>query len=222
MLSEIGVMIKIKNLLVLAVLAAIFLPIIALAASNATTTMTWVVPANKSFTVTYGSTCSQTAFYFVESTCGFDSDVDGNGARCLPYPDSEAAGTVCQSASVAPILITNNGNTSFNLDGNFTSAFTGVDTNLLLKVWMGTGGGCGTSGLGGWAESCTVTVATNPVTSTTCRNYNALNDLNAGRLTTSLAVNDSNQLCFSGDFNAGFGNGISQGSHAKDFNLTAT
>src|SRR3989344_4713153 len=109
------------------ILLVLLAPMISIAATTAVTTMTWVVPSNKSFSVAYASTCSSSAFYFVESTCTFDSDIDGNGAKCLPYPDSGAAGTVCQSSSAAAITVTNNGNAAFDLDGNFTSAFSGSD-----------------------------------------------------------------------------------------------
>ena len=193
---------------------------LAFAATENDTTMTWVVPSNVSHTLAYGAACSSSEFYFVEDTCTFDSDVDGNGAKCLPQTTS-AGGTACQSVTVAGITVTNNGNVAVNIDGNFTAEFSGVDTNLLLRVWMGTGSGCGTSGLGGWANPCTVTAATDPVTATTCRSYDSGNETAAGRFTTSLAVNDTNQLCFSGDFNAGFGNGISQGSHAVTFRTTS-
>ncbi len=65
----------------------------------------------------------------------------------------------CQSSTLAPMTVTNVGNVDINVDGNFSSAFSGVDTNLVLKVWRGTDSGCGTdgNGLGGWQEPCGVT-----------------------------------------------------------------
>lgn len=65
----------------------------------------------------------------------------------------------CQSETLAPMTITNVGNVDINVDGNFSSAFAGADTNLVLKVWRGTDSGCGTdgNGLGGWQEPCDVT-----------------------------------------------------------------
>ncbi len=66
----------------------------------------------------------------------------------------------CQSSTLAPMTVTNVGNTAINIDGNFSSAFSGVDINLELKVWQGTGSGCGVdgNGLGGWQRDCNVTV----------------------------------------------------------------
>lgn len=183
------------------------------------TTMTWFVPANKSHTISYGGACSQTDFYFSESNCEYDNDADGNGSRCLPY-NSIVSGTACQSASLAAMTITNNGNVVTNIDGNFTSAFTGNDVNLVLKVWMGTGSGCGTGGFGGWEggwKGCSITNPTTPVNQTQCREYNSENATASGRLINALGIGDTNQLCFSGDFN---GN-VTAGSHVKDFNTTS-
>ncbi|HZX19987.1 MAG TPA: hypothetical protein VFF13_03160 [archaeon] len=208
------------GLKILVVYLTIFCAFFVYAATEVNTTMTWVVPSSVSHTLAYGGACSSSNFFFVETNCVFDSDIDGNGSKCLPY-DAASAGSACQAAGTAGATVTNNGNVAFNLDGNFTAGFSGVDTNLVLKVWMGTGSGCGTSGLGGWAQDCTVTVATNPVTATTCRNYNVNNETSAGRLVSSLAASDTNQLCFSGDFNAGFGNGVSQGSHAVTYQTTS-
>lgn len=71
----------------------------------------------------------------------------------------QSQGTFCQSSTLAPMTVSNVGNVSLNLDGNFTSTFSGVDKNLILKVWQGTGSGCGIdgNGLGGWREYCGVT-----------------------------------------------------------------
>lgn len=106
-----------------------------------------------------------------------------------------------------------------NLDGNFTSAFTGSDVNVVLKAWMGTGTGCGTdgNGLGGWAQDCPITGTTTPVTSTQCRNWNSTNATTIGRLATKLLKGDTNQLCFSGDFN-GF---VIAGDHNQTFQTGA-
>ncbi|MCR4369193.1 MAG: hypothetical protein NUV67_04780 [archaeon] len=186
------------------------------AAATNDTTMTWVVASNASHTLAYAGACSSSSFYFVESTCTFDSDADGNGSKCLPQTTS-AGGTACQDASTYAVTITNNGNVAANIDGNFTDAFSGVDTNIVLKIWMGNETGCGANGLGGWAQDCTVTTSTNPVTATTCRNFNEFTETAAGRLTTSLGVNDTNGLCFSGDFNGT----VSQGEHAVTFRTTS-
>ncbi|VVB98952.1 Uncharacterised protein [uncultured archaeon] len=207
---------------ILAALGILFLAAFVLAAATNDTTMTWVVPSNASHLVSYSGSCSTSAFYFVENKCSIDgSDVDGNGAKCLPYADVDGTSACQDGSSLAPILVTNNGNVAVNIDGNFTAAFSGADANLVLKVWRGTGTHCGTSGFGGWENDCSVTVATNPVTATTCRQYTSANATAAGRLVSNLATNDTNQLCFSGDFNAGFGNGVSQRTHAKTFRTTS-
>lgn len=186
------------------------------AATTNDTTMTWVVASNKSHSIGYAGGCSSIAFFFVESTCSVDGgDTDGNGSKCLPQTTS-AGGTACQDATTIPLTVTNNGNTAISVDGNFVVDFNGNDVNMVLKVWMSNGPGCGASGLGGWTEPCTVT-GSNPVTSSTCRNYNQLNETATGsRLTTSLPVNDSNGLCFSGDFNGG----MTGGSHPVTFRTT--
>jgi hypothetical protein len=120
----------------------------------------------------------------------------------------------CQSSSTAPITIKNNGTTPIpTIDGNFASAFAGADINVVLKVWMGTGSGCGTDGMGGWEKDCSVTGTDSPVTQTQCKNYNEYNDITASRLVTSLPAGDTNQLCFSGDFN-GY---VSSGDHNGTF-----
>ncbi len=211
---------QVKHKIVLLYIFVILSSMFVYALTENDTTMTWVVPSNVSHSLSYPGSCSSVNFFFVESTCGFDSDTDGNGSRCVPYTTS-AGTTACQDASTYGMLVTNNGNVAVNIDGNFTTDFTGVDTNLLLRVWMGNGTGCGTSGLGGWQLPCSVTAATTPVTSTTCRSYSSLNETAAGRFASALGVNDTNGLCFSGDFNAGFGNGVSAGSHAKAFRTTS-
>lgn len=194
------------------------------AATTNTTTMTWVVPANKSHTIAYGGSCSASNFFFVESN-GEDSDTDGNSAKILPYT-AAAAGTACQSNTVAGMTITNNGNVTINIDANFQTNFSGTDINAHLKVWMGTGSGCGTGGLGGWQKNCTVFAAGSPVTSTTCRDFNYQNATTTARLTSSLLLNDTNQLCYSGEIDCNgsynFSNCLVQGSYAHNFDTNAS
>ncbi|QQR92793.1 MAG: hypothetical protein IPJ89_00940 [Candidatus Iainarchaeum archaeon] len=119
----------------------------------------------------------------------------------------------CQSATIAPFTIYNNGNTDINVDGNFSSAFSGNDTNLVLKVWQGTGSGCGTAGMGGWEKDCSVTNPQTDLGTSTCRQYNQSNATTAGRLVSNLGTGDSNQLCMSGDINTY----VAGGTHAKEF-----
>ena len=197
-------------------LIMIFFAVLVYAATENNTTMTWVVPSNISHSLTYGGACDSSNFYFVEDTCTQDSDIDGNGSQCVPQTTS-AGGTDCQDATTIPITINNNGNVAINVDANFDAEFAGVDVNIVLKVWMSDGPGCGASGLGGYEAPCTISGAT-PVTSTACRVYNQTNETTAGqRLVSALAAGDSNGMCFSGDFNIS----VSQGSHAVTFMTTS-
>lgn len=216
------------GILLLFLLAVFSFPV--LAAVTNTTVMTWVVPSNKSHTLLYGGTCSQSAFYFPEGK-GEDSDVDGNTAKILPYPDSAGAGAACQTsgASGYGIRVTNNGNVTINIDANFQTDFASGDLNAGLKVWMGTGSGCGTSAFGGWQKFCTFFApadTTSPVTQTACRDFNSTNATTTARLTSSLATNDTNDLCFSGEMtcrgNYSLSNCVTQGTYAHSFDTNAS
>ena len=120
--------------------------------------------------------------------------------------------TFCQSSTVAPIHIRNVGNTAIAIDGNFSSAFTGVDTNIVLKVWRGTPY-CGNSGFGGWEKDCSVTNTILPAGTTTCKRFNQFNATTNNRLITSITVDGNASLCFAGDLN-GF---VPAGEHIKEF-----
>ena len=204
---------------VLVLVSLVLFSSFSLAAITNTTAMTWVIPSNKSHTLTYGGACSASNFYFVESN-GEVSDIDGNTSKILPYSAS-SGGTVCQSAAVASITVTNNGNVAINVDANFQTGLSGNDQNVGIKVWMGTGAGCGTKGLGGWQLPCSVQSASNPVTSSTCRDFNISNFTTTARLVSSLGVGDTNQLCFSGELNGAYV-GLSQGSIARNFDTNAS
>lgn len=205
------------------------LPFLALGVT--TTVFVWNRPAVDSFTLSYGGACDANNFYFLETdanTALGDPDEDGNWSRVRPASNRTGSATSkCQSNTLAPLLITNTGSISFNVDGNFTSAFSGTDTNLALKVWMGTGAGCGAdgNGFGGWQQPCTVTGSTSPVTQTTCRDYNSGNAASPGRIANTLAPSDSNQVCVSGETVQGLqtpggaGGTISSGDHNKSFGL---
>lgn len=149
-------------------------------------------------------------------------DPDGTNMECLSTDFAELAIThttthtsFCQHETIAPIALTNNGNVDVNVDGNFATAFAGVDVNVVLKVWLGTGSGCGDSGYGGWEATCSATSTTNPITQTQCKNFNEHNETTASRLITKLIVGDTNQLCFSGDFNTW----VSAGDHNQNFQV---
>ncbi len=161
-----------------------------------TTTMTWYVATAKSHSISYGGSCSSTAFFFPESSAALDNDSDGNASRILPQED-RAGTAACQSSSVAGMTIENTGTGNINIDANFASA---LDTNVWLKVWKGTDSGCGASGLGGWELICSLTDdATLPVTTTACKDFNSSNATTATRLISGLLPGDANQLCFSGE-----------------------
>ncbi len=182
-------------------------------ANVVSTTMTWFVASVKTVSITYGSPCTSTAFFFPETKAEHDADSDGNWARTVPH-SNRAGDTNCQTATQAGATVSNAGTATFNLDGNFSAAFSGADLNIVLKVWLGSTG-CGTNGMGGWEKDCSANGAdTNAPSTNACRNFNQFNETAGGRLVTSLAVFGSQQLCFSGDGNvfvgAGDHNGIFQ------------
>ncbi len=192
-------------------------------ANLTTTTMTWFVGSSKSISLSYGSPCSSIAFFFVESNAQYDNDTDGNFARTVPQAARVGAGdSNCQSSSQAAISVYNNGTATTHVDGNFTTNMDGTaDVNLELKVWQGSSG-CGTNGLGGWEEPCSVTSTTSAPGTTTCKEFSsgAVADANAGtRLITSLAIYTATQLCFSGDLNGITGVGAAAGDHNKTFQI---
>lgn len=165
-------------------------------ADQDTTTFTWVVPSNKAHTITYGGSCSTSAFYFVEGSAGsVDTDIDGNADKILPTSDS-AGTSFCQSDSVASMLITNTGNVTEDINAFFTE----MDVNLQAGVFMGTGSGCGSGGLAGWQSNCEVVGVDSPVTQSTCRDFNASADTGSVMLIDNLAASDTNQLCWFGRF----------------------
>ncbi|MDO8537584.1 MAG: hypothetical protein Q7S21_01745 [archaeon] len=200
-------------------------------ANTITSTMSWVVPSNKSHSIAYGGSCSASSFFFVESDANFDgADTDGNGSMVAPNSFNQGGvSTQCQTGGIAGMTITNNGNVAINIDANVNPDFNGSDQNLVLKVWMGRGDGCTmTSGLyAGWQSNCGVIAATSPVTQAACRDFNKV-DANAyGRLTTGLGIGGTNQLCFSGDFGSATGTqatvgaNVGQGTYVHGFDTNA-
>ncbi|MEK6970388.1 MAG: hypothetical protein AABW68_01685 [archaeon] len=212
---------KSRTLLSSIVLLFLVFGTFASAADLSTTTMTWVVPTIKSLSVAYGSPCTSSAFFFVESNAQYDNDADANWARAVPQATRVGAGdTNCQSSSQAAMTVTNNGNTVVNVDGNFSAALSGADLNIILKVWQGSTG-CGTAGLGGWERPCSVSSTTSAPGTTTCKEFSLFSgvDNEGSRLITSLAVLGATELCYSGDLNGGTGYGATSGDHNKSFQL---
>lgn len=182
-------------------------------ANVASTTMTWFVASVKTLAVSYGSPCTSTAFFFPETKAEFDNDSDGNWARTVPH-SNRAGDTNCQTATQAGITVSNVGTATFNVDGNFSTDFSGADINVVLKVWLGSAG-CGTNGMGGWEANCTASAngdATTAPGTSTCRGFNRFNETAGGRIASTLAVFGSQQLCFSGDGNSFVGAGDHNGS----------
>lgn len=208
------------------VILYLLIPIV-FAVTSQNTTMTWFVPSNKNFTLTYGGSCSATAFFFPESIGIDDADADGNVSRVLPSISRNGNDGNCQSSTVAGMTIQNTGNVTYDVNALFTG---NIDTNLWLKVWQGNGSGCGTNGMGGWALRCQLTEnnvgfdlneATGGVG---CRDFNSSNDLISATLVVSLPVNDTNQLCFSGDLLgsvSGSPANVAQGDHNGTFQAIA-
>lgn len=203
---------RINSVIGILVLLFVVLGTMASAANSATTTMTWFVSSAKSLTVTYGSPCTAIAFFFPESKAEYDNDSDGNWARTVPH-SNRAGDTNCQTSAQAGMTVNNTGTATINVDGNFSTGFSGADVNIVLKVWQGTGSGCGTNGMGGWEKDCSVITVTSAPNTTTCRNFNQFTETAGARLVSSLATFSSQQLCFSGDGN-GF---VSSGDHNADF-----
>ncbi len=208
---------KYSSLSFVAIIIIVFGTIVS-AANFQNTTMTWVVASSNSISVAYGSPCTTIAFFFVESNAEHDNDSDGNWARAVPQSTRSGAGdTNCQTSTQAAFVVSNNGNVTVNVDGNFTTAMTGADINLELKIWQGSSG-CGTRGLGGWEEPCSVTSTTAAPNTTTCKEFSSGSgiDTEGTRLITALAQFGNTQLCVSGDLNAPTG-GVSSGDHNKTF-----
>lgn len=210
-----------KALLPVLVLIYLFLPFLyVIAATSASTTMVWFVPTDRSITVAYGGSCSATAFFFVESIALDDPDVDGNGSRILPAISRTGTDSNCQSSSVAGITVTNAGNVAYDVNASFSA---NIDENLWLKVWQGTGAGCGTLGFGGWDLRCRFTendAGSDLNQAGGCRDFNSSNETISATLATSLPINDTNQLCFSGDFLgsiSGAKSNVAQGDHNGTF-----
>ncbi len=179
-------------------------------ANVASTTMTWFVASVKTLSVSYGSPCTSTAFFFPETKAEFDADSDGNWAKTVPH-SNRAGDTNCQTSAQAGMVVSNAGTATINVDGNFSAGFSGADVNIVLKVWQGSSG-CGTQGMGGWQKDCIVSSDTNAPNGVSCRNYNQFTETAGARLVTSLAVFASQELCFSGDGNSFVGSGDHNGS----------
>ncbi len=189
------------SILTIGITVLILFGTIASAATVWQTTMTWYVASAKDITLSYGSPCTSIAFFFPEAKAEYDSDSDGNWARTVPH-SNRAGDSNCQTSAQAGMTVTNVGTSTVNIDGNFAAAFSGADTNVVLKVWQGTGSGCGTNGMGGWEKDCSVVTVTSAPNTTTCRNFNEFTDTAGARLVTSLATFGSQQLCYSGDGNS--------------------
>lgn len=201
---------------VIAICGLVLLVMATFATANVvTTTMTWFVASAKTITVSYGSPCTSSAFFFNETNAIYDPDSDGNASRVVPQATRIGAGdSNCQSSSQAAITVTNAGTATTNVDANFASSFAAGDVNIVLKVWQGSSG-CGTAGLGGWEKDCSVTAIATAPNTTTCKQWNDTNELAASRVITNLAVFSSTQLCFSGDFNTF----VAAGDHNATFQL---
>ncbi|MFH0969843.1 MAG: hypothetical protein V1776_00045 [Candidatus Diapherotrites archaeon] len=204
----------------IAILSGVFLLFLLLgpfaAANVAQTTMTWFVATAKSISVSYGSPCTSSAFFFPESKAEYDADSDGNWARTVPH-SNRAGDSNCQTATQAGMTVANTGTATTNVDGNFASGFAGADINVVLKVWLGSTG-CGVNGMEGWEKDCTASAGGDSTTApdtSTCRNFNQFNETAGGRVVTNLATFGNQELCFSGDGN-GF---VSSGDHNATFQL---
>lgn len=187
-------------------------------ANVVSTTMTWFVASVKTISVSYGSPCTSSAFFFPETKAAFDPDSDGNWSKTVPH-STRTGDTNCQTALQAGLVVNNVGTATLNADGNFAANFAGADLNIVLKVWQGSTG-CGANGMGGWELVCTASGAdgkdaTTAPGTTTCRTFNQFNETAGGRLITNLTVFSSVELCASGDGNVF----VSSGDHNGSFQI---
>jgi hypothetical protein len=165
------------------------------------TTLSWVIPANVSHTLSYGGSCSSSAMYFIED----DASPDGSDTQLLPY-DADSAGSPCQSVSVAAITISNNGNVTTDVNASVTST---LETGVTLKLWLGSSG-CGASGLGGYEGSCSKSGADDSNVPTTAACV-SIGD-SSKQIVADLAASGSQQLCLAADFSS-----LSQGTTTDTF-----
>jgi hypothetical protein len=116
---------RIRNSIIGALLIVGLLLVPLASASTTTTTFTFVVPSNIAHTLSYGGSCSTSAFYFV-------GDASGDGTNLVPR-DAASGGSACQSTTPG-LTINNGGNVAIDVTGEFASLPAGVtvwtaDTN---------------------------------------------------------------------------------------------
>jgi len=158
-------------------------------AAVSTTTVSWVVPSNISHSVAYGSTCSSSLFYFVET----DGTINGDENKIVPKT-SVVGDANCQSDSIAGMTVTNNGSVTIDMNYMITDSLL---SGVRFVTWYGSTG-CGTFGLGGWEDVCTKTGADDLTVPTTIACV-SIGDANV-QIIADLTSGISQQLCFAADF----------------------
>ena len=98
------------------IVGLLLLPMIA-KANTQTTTFTFVVPSNIAHSLSYGGSCSNSAFFFV-------GDNSGNGTNLVPRT-AATGGSACQDTNPG-ITINNNGNIAIDVTGEFNTLPSGV------------------------------------------------------------------------------------------------
>ena len=187
--------------ILIAVAGFLILPIAT--ANDSDTTLSWVVPANFAHSIAYGGSCNASAMYFIEA----DGTIDGTDVNLIPY-SAASAGTVCQSAALTPIKITNSGNVIIDINARTSAALT---SGVTLKMWLGNGG-CGTGGLGGSEDTCSKSGAGDATvaTQTACV---AVTD-SVKQIVADLATSTDQNLCLSAAFS-----GVAQGTNTSTLKI---
>ena len=165
-------------------------------AESDSTTVTFVIPASVSHSLSYGGSCSSSNFYFVEG----DATIDGTQAGINATSDS-AGSNLCENATVAGIVISNIGSVNVNMTANFTAA---LPTGVVMKVSLNASG---------YQASCTGTVPTTAV----CANVSTTAVTIVNSLT---AVSGTQNTWWWTDF-SNFNSGVATTGIARTLNTNA-
>lgn len=111
-------------------------------ADTETTTVTFVIPSSVDHSLTYGSSCSSTLFYYVET----DTTKDGTLNMINASSDTSGA-SPCQTAGQGAFTVNNLGSASINVTMNFSSA---LPSGISVKS---------ANASGGYEAQCTSTIA---------------------------------------------------------------
>jgi hypothetical protein len=151
-------------------------------ADTTSTTVTFVIPSYVAHSVSYGSTCDSSNFFFVES----DAVKDGTQTK-INVTTSSAGTTYCQNTTMAAMTLTSASSVAINVSGNFTAALPSGITIKAAHNWSGYEAG-----------ACTGTAA-----NTTCVSVSNNNALLKGNLATPGGTQNIWWWCDMSSFNSG-------------------